>query len=145
MGDAGEMLVAAELTLAGVPALKAPDFRPGYDVVAQPIEAGSKPLRISVKTRTTNGKANLIRYYDTEEFDWLAIVILPDNYLDRDRRRFFILPRDIADNRAATTTHNGKPARCFWIRNSESLRGLADYEANFELNPLGNSDPAVAD
>ena len=36
MGDACEMLIAAELTLAGVPALKAPDYWPGYDVIAQP-------------------------------------------------------------------------------------------------------------
>ena len=34
MGDACEMLIAAELTLAGVPAMKAPDFWPGYDVIA---------------------------------------------------------------------------------------------------------------
>lgn len=36
MGDACEMLVAGELTLAGIPALKVPDNWPGYDVVAQP-------------------------------------------------------------------------------------------------------------
>ena len=41
MGDACEMLVAAELTLAGVPALKVPDNWPGYDVIAQP--AGIEP------------------------------------------------------------------------------------------------------
>ena len=37
LGDAGEMLVAAELTLAGVPALKMPDNWPGYGVIAQPL------------------------------------------------------------------------------------------------------------
>ena len=36
MGDAGEMLVAAELTLAGIPALMVPDNWPSYDVIAQP-------------------------------------------------------------------------------------------------------------
>ena len=51
MGDAGEMLVAAELTLAGVPAIKVPDNWPGYDVVAQP-PGGERPVRISVKSRT---------------------------------------------------------------------------------------------
>jgi hypothetical protein len=35
MGDACEMLVAAELTLAGIPALTVPDNWPGYDVIAQ--------------------------------------------------------------------------------------------------------------
>jgi len=33
MGDACEMLVAAELTLADMPALKVPDNWPHYDVV----------------------------------------------------------------------------------------------------------------
>ena len=50
MGDACEMLIAAELTLAGVPAMKAPDFWPGYDIAAQPI--GGALQRISVKART---------------------------------------------------------------------------------------------
>jgi hypothetical protein len=34
MGDACEMLVAAELILAGIPALKVPDNWPGYDVIS---------------------------------------------------------------------------------------------------------------
>lgn len=34
MGDACEMLVVAELTLGGIPALKVPDNWPGYDIVA---------------------------------------------------------------------------------------------------------------
>jgi hypothetical protein len=38
MGDACEMLVASEITLAGVPALKMPDNWPGYDVIAQPTD-----------------------------------------------------------------------------------------------------------
>jgi len=33
MGDACEMLIAAELTLAGMPATKMPDNWPGYDLV----------------------------------------------------------------------------------------------------------------
>ena len=37
MGDACEMLVAAELTLAGIPALKVPDNWPHYDVIVQPL------------------------------------------------------------------------------------------------------------
>jgi hypothetical protein len=50
MGDACEMLVVANLTLAGVPSLKVPDNWPGYDVIAQP--ADGPPLRVSVKSRT---------------------------------------------------------------------------------------------
>jgi hypothetical protein len=36
MGDAYEMIVAGELTLAGVPAMKASDYWPGCDAVEQP-------------------------------------------------------------------------------------------------------------
>ena len=44
------MIVAAELTLAGIPALKVPDNWPHYDVIAQPI--GRTAQHISVKART---------------------------------------------------------------------------------------------
>ncbi|MET3595172.1 hypothetical protein ABID26_004584 [Mesorhizobium shonense] len=50
MGDACEMIVAAELTLAGIPALKVPDNWPGYDVIAQPFDRPAQ--RVSVKSRT---------------------------------------------------------------------------------------------
>jgi hypothetical protein len=42
------MLVAAELTLAGVPSLRLPDLWPSYYVIAQPL--GRKPQRISEVT-----------------------------------------------------------------------------------------------
>src|SRR5215472_11738985 len=95
MGDAGEMLVAAELTLHGVPALTVPDFWPGCDVIAQP-RGDSKPQRISVKTRTYSRQ--IAGYNDIDEFDWLAVVVLPGPGLDH--RRFFIVPRKVADRRA---------------------------------------------
>jgi len=41
-GDACEMLIAAEMTLAAVPALKVPDNWPHYDVVAQPTGGGRR-------------------------------------------------------------------------------------------------------
>src|SRR5438270_13747134 len=78
MGDACEMLVAAELTLAGVPALRVPDFWPGYDVIAQPKDpivqsAKRNPLRISVKSRTfKSGGGTFVTYLETDDFDWLA-------------------------------------------------------------------------
>ena len=51
MGDACEMIVAAEMSLAGAPATKMPDGWPDYDVIAQPT-SGGPPQRISVKSRT---------------------------------------------------------------------------------------------
>jgi hypothetical protein len=53
MGDAGKMFIAAEMTLAGVPALKMPDNWPCYDVVAQRT-GGRAAQRMSVKSRTSN-------------------------------------------------------------------------------------------
>jgi hypothetical protein len=47
MGDAGEMLVAAELTLHGIPAFIVPSNWPAYDVVAECPKRGLQ--RISVK------------------------------------------------------------------------------------------------
>ena len=76
MGDACEMLVAGEMTLAGVPAIKMPDNWPGYDVIAQPKD-GRAPQRISVKSRTfKRGGDTFVDYYAKDEFDWLAIVLL---------------------------------------------------------------------
>ena len=82
MGDACEMLVAAELTLAGIPALKVPDNWPGYDVVAQP-QGMKEPLRISVKSRTFKRGAAFVVYLETDSFDWLAVVpdLLPTRSL----------------------------------------------------------------
>lgn len=81
MGDACEMLVAAELTLAGVPALKVPDNWPHYDVIAQP--AGLPPQRVSVKSRTWKRGPAYLEYNCHDEFDWLCAVIL-----EGERRRW---------------------------------------------------------
>src|SRR5439155_12160624 len=77
MGDACEMLVAAEMTLAGVPAMKMADNWPCYDVIAQP-QHGGPPQRISVKSRTFKRGGDTFVVYDYRHpFDWLAIVLLP--------------------------------------------------------------------
>ena len=71
------MLVAAEMTLAGMPALKVPDNWPCYDVIAQPKD-GRPPQRISVKSRTfKSGGDTYVDYSSIDDFDWLAIVLLP--------------------------------------------------------------------
>src|SRR5712691_4188514 len=85
MGDAGEMLVAAELTLRGIPAFIVPGNWPSYDVVAQ-TPRGLE--RISVKTRTFARSGNFVGYGNDDEFDWFAIVILPGKGCQT--RRIFI-------------------------------------------------------
>jgi hypothetical protein len=102
MGDACEMLVAAELTLAGIPALKVPDNWPGYDVVAQPRE-GSGPLRISVKSGTFKKGSAFVEYWAKDVFDWLAVVILPAGA--ESKRRIFLIPRSVADDNARRAAH----------------------------------------
>jgi hypothetical protein len=133
MGDAGEMLVAAELTLAGVPALRTPHTWPGYDVIAQPPQP-SAPQRISVKTRTYARWGNFVGYSEKDVFDWLAIVILPGPGCQR--RRIFIVPRNIAAKRSYPTPR--RSGRGFFVeklvkRPDEDREGLADFENNFLL------------
>jgi hypothetical protein len=134
MGDACEMLVAAELTLAGVPALRVPDIWPGYDVIAQPV--GSKPLRISVKSRTfKSGGGNFVDYWETDDFDWLAIVLLPGEI--EKRRRLFLIPRKLADEKARRDKPTSKTAKQRYWRIDEVAKIFADFEGNFSLVEQG--------
>lgn len=131
MGDACEMLVAAELTLAGIPALKVPDNWPGYDVVAQPRD-GSEPLRISVKSRTFKKGSAFVEYWANDVFDWLAVVILPADI--EPKRRIFMIPRSIADENARRDGPNTKTAEQRYWRIDEIARRFAQFENNFSLN-----------
>lgn len=96
MGDAGEMLVAAELTLNGIPSFIVPSNWPAYDIVAQ--QPGGELQRISVKTRTFAKSGNFVGYNDDDQFDWLAIVILPAEGCDQ--RRIFLVPYNVAQKRS---------------------------------------------
>ena len=93
MGDACEMLVAAELTLAGIPAVEVPDNWPDCGLIAEP---RNRPLqRVSVKSRTFKKGAAVVAYDVRRQFDWLAIVLLG---CEKPKpRRFSIVPRSIAD------------------------------------------------
>src|SRR4051812_7033334 len=97
MGDAGEMLVAAELTLHGVPSFIVPSNWPGYDVVAQP--RGQAAQRVSVKTRTFARNGHFVALSNDDQFDWLAVVILPEVVTDH-QRRIFIVPHEIVLQRS---------------------------------------------
>lgn len=130
MGDACEMLVAAELTLAGVPALKVPDNWPGYDVLAQP-KGGGEPLRISVKSRTFKKGSAFIEYWEPDTFDWLAVVILPSN--SGDPRRIFLIPRAVADAKARRDSATAKTAKQRYWRIDEFAAKFSEYENNFTL------------
>jgi hypothetical protein len=133
MGDACEMLVAAELTLAGVPALRLPDFWPEHDVIAQPINRGLQ--RISVKSRTFKTGAAFVEYLETDRFEWLAIVLLmPDS-----KRRIFVIPRDLADAKAHRNKPTSKVATARYWRIDEVATLFADFEGNFTLQAGGKA------
>jgi hypothetical protein len=131
MGDACEMLVAAELTLAGIPATKLPDNWPGYDLIAQ-LHGVDQLQRISVKSRSLNSSSDAFVYYDTaDEFDWLAVVLVegktPSN------RRIFIFPRSTADqcSRGGIQSKNPSERR---ITRKQIEQTLIRFENNFALS-----------
>lgn len=116
------MLVAGELTLAGMPALKVPDNWPGYDVIAQP--QGMPPQRISVKARTYRRRSgHFIDYFDEcGEFDWLAIVLLPS--ADLAEPRIYVVSRTKFDA-VAKVWHDNRTGR------AQHYVALARVEAAF--------------
>jgi hypothetical protein len=133
-GDACEMLIAAEMTLAGVPALKVPDNWPHYDVVAQP--AGGGPAQqISVKSRTfKRGGGTFVTYKIADQFDWLAIVLLPG--ADQKNRRVFIVPRKVADARSKQDGPKAKTQERYW-RQDKVAESLSEFEDNYCLSATG--------
>ena len=133
MGGACEMLMAAELTLAGIPALKVPDNWPGYDVIAQPSRADIQ--RISVKSRTFKRGAAFVEYNCNDTFDWLAIVLLPgDQELNR---RIFIIPRELADRTAINNRPETKyPDQRYWSIQAIPIK-FKLFENNFKLDRDG--------
>jgi hypothetical protein len=141
-GDAGEMLVAAELTLAGIPAFTVPANWPGYDVVADP--PGGQMQRISVKARTFKvGGSDFVGYDVNDIFDWLAIVILPGGI--EPKRRFFLIPRRVADEKVKQDSPTSKTANERYCRIDKVSELFAGFENNFLLDPLGRTDPHSSD
>jgi hypothetical protein len=142
MGDSCEMLVAAEMTLAGVPAMKMPDNWPCYDVIAQPND-GRLPQRISVKSRTFKlGGGDFAGYDAKDQFDWLAIVLLPG--ADQLQRRFFIAPKAIADIRMQRVKATYPYDR--YLRLDKVAAVLSEFEGNFCLSVTGSaSAPEISE
>jgi len=129
MGDACEMLVAAEMTLAGVPAMKMPDNWPGYDVIAQPTD-GREPQRISVRSRTYKAAEGYwLDYYAKSEFDWLAVVLLPGP--GQASRRIFIIPKVASDERLHHP--KGKDPNEKYCRIDRVGEIFAEFGNNFSL------------
>lgn len=129
MGDACEMIVAAELTLAGVPALKVPDNWPHYDVIAQPLIG--PPQRISVKSRTFKRGSAYVVYRDYDGFDWLAAVILLAD--SSATRAIYLIPRSEADRLARRDKATSKTAQERYFRIDEMEALFSRFRNNFTL------------
>ena len=129
MGDACEMLVAAELTLAGIPALKVPDNWPHYDVIAQPI--GLPAQRISVKSRTFKYGPAYVEYNEIDQFDWLAIVLL--NGQNCTDRTIYLVPRNHCEARARSDKPTSKTAHLRYFRIDEVETLFSAFRDNFAL------------
>lgn len=129
MGDACEMLVAAELTLAGIPALKVPDNWPHYDVIAQPL--GEPAQRISVKSRTFKRGAAFVDYKAEDLFDWLAIVLLSSE--DARERQIYVIPKEMADRHARRDKPTSRTASLRYYRIDEVERLFGSCRDNFAL------------
>jgi hypothetical protein len=131
MGDACEMLVAGELTLAGIPALRVPDSWPGYDVIAHP--PGGSPQRISVKSRSKE-RSHFINF-EPAEFDWLAIVLLVER-----RPHFFIVPTEVAASdelsRPRSLAQIAREPGWRWLPLTAAYIKKAPFNNNFELKRL---------
>jgi len=116
MGDAAEMLVAAHLTLKGIPSFLAPVNHPGYDIIAAP--NGRALQKISVKCR---GNSNIS--FRPEKFDWLAIVLI-----NEEPYQIFIIPSSVAREKSKK---NGEDLRT--ISRKKVPITFEDYENNFTL------------
>ena len=141
MGDACEMLVAAELTLAEVPAMKMPDNWPGYDVIAQLKD--NAPIRISVKSRTfKRGKDAYVEYnVKDNNFDWMAILLLPNGNEGPTKRQFFIFPKAISDVRFYRSGPKTKWHDIMSVQVDRIALVISEFEDNFILSATGTVKP----
>jgi hypothetical protein len=120
-GDGCEMLVAAELTLAGVPAHQIPSCWPGYDLVAK---TAAGLTRVSVKgLRAGNGKQAAFWRFDVDGWDWLALIRI--DVVDG-RRDIFVVPREAALALSRPTADGTR--RMYYTE-----PGLEVYRNNFAL------------
>jgi hypothetical protein len=135
MGDACEMIVAGQMTLAGVPTQKMADNWPGYDLIAQP--ADLPPQRISVKARTWESGGYFV-YRIADNFEWLAVVLL--GCAGDKSQRIFIIPRAVADERGSSEGSAARAGeRCWTIR--RTAEKFPEFEDNFDLTAVVSGAP----
>lgn len=137
-GDACEMLVVAELTLAGMPACKMPDKWPDYDIIAHP--PAEIPQRISVKARSFAIRSQYVEFTDGSDFDWLAVVILMPEPVDKDTSRdIYVIPRMEFEKRSVKTSSWANQAN--WRSRIDRMHEIfPEFKDNFGLLISGAQD-----
>jgi hypothetical protein len=122
--------------------LKMPDNWPHCDVIAQP-KGDTPPQRISVKSRTFKKGPNTYVVYDSrDQFEWLAIVLLPGD--DQPNRRIFIVPRGTAGAKARHDKPTAKTAHERYWPQEKVAELFPEFENNFGLSPTGFTQPLKA-
>jgi hypothetical protein len=141
MSDACEMLVAAELTLAGgcPPEEAARLSRCGCRISGR--TTTSSPNRETAESRSKFpsklehskwGGADFFSYYKQDEFDWLALVTLPA--AGEPMRRIFIIRRRRVDAEARRNKPTAKTAHERYWRIDEVAKRFSAFENNFSLS-----------
>ena len=82
-----------------------------------------------MKSRTYKAGSNFVDYDSRNDFDWLAIVLLPGG--EQKKRRFFVVPKDIADKKAFRP-RSKYPWDMYWTLDKVAIV-LGQYEDNFML------------
>ena len=126
IGDGGEYLVAGLLTLGGTPTTKMLDNQPGFDLIALPID-GRPPQRVSVKT--ARSKSVWIAYKLSDQFEWLAIVLVGSPH------RVFVIPRTVADQRQSSSKPTSKFSMGRFCDSKNVPKLYPEFENNFKLDP----------
>ncbi|WP_156485872.1 PDDEXK-like family protein [Crenobacter luteus] len=90
IGDAGEYFALALFGFHGLPAIKAPDNWPDYDLLVR-LPDGSL-MKVSVKTSRESGTQPELVWGDTDEADFLVYVVIPAQQGDQPEAWVFPVP-----------------------------------------------------
>ncbi|MES0160374.1 MULTISPECIES: hypothetical protein [unclassified Mesorhizobium] len=75
-----------------------------------------------------------MQYLGSNDFDWLAIVILADD--GANKRTIYIVPRAEVDRQAQRNAPTTKTADVRYLTNCQLERRFGSYRDNFELKTL---------
>lgn len=119
LGDAGEHMIAAELSFAGFPTVMMPDNWPDYDLIFMKDNVN---LTVQVKTcRTLPPGSWVCEFSEEMRFDYLSIV-------EASTRRNWLIPRSALVEHARRPETAKNP--CWWVNTNQLLEdgNLVQYK-----------------